>query len=56
MMLVVLGLLLGMAGLLWILVLAIMEADQQTKTGRPRERRSRPLLQHYIAGLGLRNR
>lgn len=30
MMLVVLGLLLGMAGLLWILVIAIMQADHQT--------------------------
>ncbi len=29
MMLVVLGLLLGMAGLLWMLVIAIMQTDQQ---------------------------
>lgn len=35
--LVVLGLLLGMAGLLWIPVLAIMQADHQTKRESPRE-------------------
>ncbi|MEP7153637.1 MAG: hypothetical protein ABI856_18195 [Nitrospira sp.] len=34
--LVVLGLLLGMAGLLWILVLAIMQADGQTHRKGPR--------------------
>lgn len=31
--LVVLGLLLGMAGLLWVMVIDIMQADHQTKQG-----------------------
>ncbi len=35
--LVVLGLLLGMAGLLWILVIAIMQEDHQTNRKRSRE-------------------
>ena len=35
--LVVLCLLLGMAGLLWILVFAIMQADHQTNRQNPRE-------------------
>jgi hypothetical protein len=37
MMLVVLGLLLGMAGLLWILITAIMQADHQTNRKGLRE-------------------
>lgn len=37
MMLVVLGLLVGMAGLLWILVIAIMQTDQQTHRKGSRE-------------------
>ena len=37
MMLVVLGLLLRMAGLLWILVIAIMQADHQTIRKNSRE-------------------
>lgn len=41
MMLVVLGLLLGMAGLLWILVIAIMQEDQQTHRKEPREAKQR---------------
>jgi flagellar biosynthesis protein FliQ len=36
MMLVALGLLLGMAGLLWMLVIAIMQADQQIHRKGPR--------------------
>ncbi|WHZ16916.1 MAG: hypothetical protein OJF52_003766 [Nitrospira sp.] len=35
--LVVLGLLLGMAGLLWMLVIAIMQADHRTNRKSPRE-------------------
>lgn len=35
--LIVLGLLLGMAGLLWMLVIAIMQADHQTNRKSPRE-------------------
>jgi hypothetical protein len=35
--LVVLGLLLGMAGLLWVLVIAIVQADHQTKRKGLRE-------------------
>jgi hypothetical protein len=35
--LVVLGLLLGMAGLLWMLVIAIMQADHQPSRQIPRE-------------------
>ncbi len=35
--LVVLGLLLEMAGLLWMLVIAIMQADHQTHRKSPRE-------------------
>jgi len=41
MMLVVLGLLLGIAGLLWVLVIAIMQEDQQTHTNGPREAKQR---------------
>jgi hypothetical protein len=37
MMLVVLGLLLGMAGLLWIFVIAIMHGDHQTNGKNSRE-------------------
>lgn len=37
MMLVVLGLLLGMAGLLWILVISIMQTDQQIHRNGPRD-------------------
>lgn len=37
MMLVVLGLLLGMAGLLWVLVIALMQTDQETHRKGPRE-------------------
>mgnify|MGYP001245853356 FL=1 len=33
---VALGLLLGMAGLLWTMVIAIMQADRQTKRQSPR--------------------
>lgn len=36
-MLVVLGLLLGMAGLLWILVITIMQEDHQTNRKSSRE-------------------
>ena len=35
--LVALGLLLGMAGLLWVMVIAIMQADHQTTRQSPRE-------------------
>ncbi len=34
--LVVLGLLLGMVGLLWVMVIEIMRADHQTKRQSPR--------------------
>ncbi|MCW5796975.1 MAG: hypothetical protein KIT40_00625 [Nitrospira sp.] len=43
MMLVVLGLLLGMAGLLWILVIAIMQEDHQTNRKSSREM-NRPVV------------
>ena len=35
--LVALGLLLGMAGLLWVMVIAIMQADYRPKRQSPRE-------------------
>lgn len=34
--LVALGLLLGMTGLLWVMVITIMQADRQTKRQSPR--------------------
>jgi hypothetical protein len=37
MMLVVLGLLLGMAGLVWVLVIAIMQEDRRIQRKSPRE-------------------
>ena len=52
MMLVVLGLLLGMAGLLWMLVIAIMQTDQQIHRKGPRGDPKQPGMTpaHCVSG------
>jgi hypothetical protein len=42
--LIALGLLLGMVGLVWVMVIAITQADHQTKRQSPREQ-DKPLLE-----------
>jgi hypothetical protein len=47
--LVVLGLLLGMVGLVWAMIIAIMQADHQTKSESPREQ-DKPLAEAARCG------
>lgn len=40
---VALGLLIGMLGLLWVMIIAIMQADHQTKGQSPRAQNKSPM-------------
>lgn len=51
MMLVVLGLLLGMAGLLWVLVIAIMQTDQHMHRKGPREVKQRGMAPAHCVSM-----